>query len=267
MKQGSFRAVHHAVFLLFLLIFSASFVFGDGNVVDYRAIILEAFNGDRNHEWSFGGRSFSYDFDWTLDASRFATSTNNDTYPKQAYVEAWPTQVYGINRNSELDLRSFGIWGKFDRRGYNWVDIYPVRPDSSGVGENPEPFEIPIPGRIRSLDLWVWGSNLNYTLEAYFRDYNGVIHAVDLGSIAHRGWKNLSAQIPTSIRQEKRILPNLANLSFVKFRIWTGPMERVDNFYVYFNQFKILTDTFEMYYDGDELTDPAVIQELWASNY
>ena len=265
MKQGSFRAVRHTVFLLIMLIFTASFVVGDANVVDYRAIILESFNGDRSHEWSFGGITYSYEFDWTLDASKFATSSNNDTFPKQSYVEAWPVQLFGVNRNSEEDLRSFGIWGKFDRRGYNWIDIYPVKPDTSGVGEPPEAFEIPIPGRIRSLDMWVWGSNLNYTLEAYFRDYNGFIHAIDMGTISHTGWKNLSAQIPARIAQEKRILPHLASLSFVKFRIWTAPMERVDNFYVYFNQFKILTDTFETYYDGNDLADPARVQELWAN--
>jgi len=265
MKQGSFRAVRHAVFLLFMLIFMASFVFGDANVVDYRSIILEAFNGDRSHEWSFGGNTFSYEYDWALDASKFATSSSSDAFPKQTYVEAWPVQLYGVNRNGEEDLRSFGIWGKFDRRGYNWVDVYPVKPDSGGVGEYPEPFEIPIPGRIRSLDMWVWGSNLNYTLEAYFRDYQGVIHAIDMGSIAHTGWKNISAQIPARIAQTKRILPHIANLTFVKFRIWTSPLERVDNFYVYFNQFKILTDTFETYFDGNDLADPAKVQELWAN--
>ena len=266
MKQGSFRAVRHAVFLLLMLNLATFFVFGDTNVVDYRAVILEAFNGDRSHEWSYGGSTYNYDFDWALDASKFATSNNTDTFPKQTYVEAWPVQVYGVNRNYEQDLRSFGIWGRFDRRGYNWIDIYPVLPDSGGVGEYPEPFEIPIPGRIRSLDMWVWGSNLNFTLEAYVRDYRGIIHAIDMGPISHTGWKNLSVQIPAWIPQEKRILPHYANLSFVKFRIWTGPLERVDNFYVYFNQFKILTDTFETYYDGDELADPTKIQEFWAQN-
>jgi hypothetical protein len=43
-------------------------------------------------------------------------------------------------------------------------------------------------------------------------------------------------------------------------------LERVDNFYIYFNQFKILTDTFETYFDGNDLADPARVQELWATN-
>ena len=266
MKQGSFRAVRHAFFLFLMLNSAAFFVFGDTNVVEYHAIILEKFNGDRTHEWSYGGTTYSYEYDWMLDASKFSTSSSSDTYPKQTYVEAWPIQLYGVNRNSEQDLRSFGIWGKFDRRGYNWVDIYPVKPGSESVGEGPEPFEIPIPGRLRSIDMWVWGSNLNYTLEAYFRDHTGVVHRIEMGSIHHTGWKNLSAQIPTSISQSQRILPHFAGLTFIKFRLWTLPLERVDNFYVYFNQFKIVTDAFESYYDGDDLGDPDKVREFWTQN-
>ncbi|MDR0453091.1 MAG: flagellar filament outer layer protein FlaA [Treponema sp.] len=53
-------------------------------------------------------------------------------------------------------------------------------------------------------------------------------------------------------------------MTFVKFRIWTGPMEQVNNFYIYFDQLKVLTDTFETRYDGEELADPKKVQELWS---
>jgi hypothetical protein len=87
---------------------------------------------------------------------------------------------------------------------------------------------------------------------------------VNLGSIAYQGWKNLRAYIPNNVPQSKRILPRLAALTFVKFRIWTQPVEQVNNFFVYFDQFKVLSDTFESIYDGDELSNPERIQELWA---
>jgi hypothetical protein len=173
--------------------------------------------------------------------------------------------LFGINRNN-LDIHSLGLWGKFDRRGYNWIDLYPSVPGSGQGGIDPEPFEIPMPGRIQSLDLWVWGSNLNYYIEAYFRDYQGIVHAVYLGDLAFQGWKNLRVKIPNSIPQSKRVLPVYAGLSFVKFRIWTTPAERVDNFYIYFNQWKVLTDTFETNFDGDDLADPDNIQQIWARN-
>ena len=272
MKQGSFKAVRSAkcqalcpaVFLLVMVSLTAFPVFGDENTVDYMSIILDGFNGDTNHEWTLGGKTYNYEFEWLLDASKFASKSDNDSYPKLTYVESWPMQVHGLNK-SNLDIKSLGINGRFDRRGYNWVDVYPAKPGSGGDdGEDPEAFEIPIPGRIRYLDLWVWGSNLNYYMEAYFRDHQGVVYALPMGTLAHQGWKNLRVQIPTSIPQSKRVLPRLAGLTFVKFRIWTTPVERVDNFYVYFNQMKVLTDVFESLYDGDELADPDNVQEIWA---
>ena len=249
------------VFLLVFLGLTGFSAFGDENTVDYTSIILETFDGDSAHEWEFGGRTYTYDFEWRTDASKFATKIDEEAYPKLAYIPSWPMAVFGTNRDGK-DINSLGIWGKFDRRGYNWIDVYPVLAGAGEDGED-EIFEIPIPGRINYLDMWVWGSNLNYYLEAYFRDHQGVVYNLYMGNLAFQGWKNLRTRIPTSIPQSKRILPRLAGLTFVKFRIWTTPVERVDNFYVYFKQMKVLTDTFESLFDGDELADPERVQELW----
>ena len=265
MKHGSFRAVRHTVILLVILCLTVFSAYGDENTVDYLSIVLENFNGETTHEWGWGGKSYSYEYEWALDASKFATNINNDPYPKLTYVPSWPMALYGLNRENR-DVKSLGVWGKFDRRGYNWVDIFPVVPDSAKDGETPIPFEIPVPGRINHIDMWVWGSNLNYYLEAFVRDHQGVVHSLYMGDLSYAGWKNLRVQIPTSIRQSKRVLPRHAGLTFVKFRIWTTPVERVDNFYVYFNQLKVLTDTFETMYDGDDLGDPDRVQDLWAQN-
>jgi len=269
MKQGSFRALRltnitatlPVVFLLVMVSLTAFSVFGDENTVDYMAIILENFDGSTTREWMHGGKTFSYEFEWALDASKFASKIEDTSYPKMAFVDAWPQQVYRNNAT-----KSLGIHGKFDRRGYNWIDVYPIVVGSGGNDEDPVPFEIPIPGRIRYLDLWVWGSNLNYYMEAYFRDHQGVVYALPMGGIGHQGWKNLRVRVPTSIPQSKRVLPHLAGLTFVKFRVWTTPVERVDNFYIYFNQMKVLTDMFESLFDGDELADPERVNELWAQN-
>jgi hypothetical protein len=261
MKHGSIKAVWLFV-LGCIAVWSAS---SDELTVDLTSIILESFDGETNHEYNVGKRVRQYDFSWTLAASKFASTSkdqdgNEEQYPKSAYVEAWPIALFGYNRNQD-PIKSFGINGRFDRQGYNWIDIYPVQ----GEGDDAEPFEIPMPGRVRGLDLWVWGSNLNYTLEAYVRDLNGIVHILNFGSLAYPGWKNLHADMPSNILQAKRILPNLAQLSFVKFRIWTTPREQVGNFYVYLKQFKILTDTFESLFDGDDLADPDHVPQLWAN--
>jgi len=266
MKQGSFRAVRHIVCLLIMLSVAVFSVSGDDRIVDLMSVILDNFNGGTNHEWTVAGRTYSYDFEWALDASKFTSNIDNDAFPKLTYVDAWPMALYGSSNRNNRNIRSLGIWGRFDRRGYNWIDIYPIVAGSGGDDEEPIPFEIPIPGRVRSMDMWVWGSNHNYYLEAYFRDYQGVVHTLYMGDLAHHGWKNLRVNIPNHIPQARRTLPLLANLQFVKFRIWTMPLERVDNFYVYFNQMKILTDIHESLYDGDDLADPSKVLELWARN-
>jgi hypothetical protein len=246
MKHGSFKA-GCLILWACITVFSA---FGDDNTVDYESVVLESFDGNS-------------DYVWKTDASKFATQTDEGTFPQLSYVAAWPIAAFGYNRDGSKDLKSLGIHGRFDRRGYNWIDVYPTLADG---GDDAGPTEISIPGRISYMDLWVWGSNLDYYIEAYVRDHQGVVHNIRMGSIGHAGWKNLRAVIPNNIRQSKRILPRLAGLTFVKFRIWTQPTEKVGDFYIYFKQFKVLTDTFESLYDGDELADPERVQELWAGS-
>jgi hypothetical protein len=243
MKHGSFKAV-----CLILTALAASAAFGDDNTVNLESIVLESFDGDSNYEWK-------------IAASKFATVIgDDDAFPKLSYINASPT---ALRQSQDVEHKSLGVWGKFDRRGYNWIDVYPVAKDG---GDDAGPAEISIPGRASSFDIWVWGSNLNYHIEAYVRDYNGVVHTLNLGSIAYTGWKNLKVKIPANIPQSQRIVPRLASLKFVKFRIWTSPNERVDNFYVYFDQFKVITDTFESRFDGEELGDPERVNEFWSGN-
>jgi len=222
-------------------------------------VVLEAFNGDNTHQWHDGRYLRTFEFSWDVRASAAATTASVNgsamSFPRMTYVEAWPSALFSHNRGG-APLQSFGVNGRFDRRGNNWVDIFPV-------GANGQPFEIPMPGRVHGMDMWVWGSNLHYNLEAYVRDAQGTVHRIQLGSLAFPGWKNMAASIPRHISQDSRVIPAHAQLHFVKFRIWTMPNERVDNFYVYFNRFQILTDVYEPYFDGGDLADPDFVADIW----
>ncbi|MFA6508225.1 MAG: flagellar filament outer layer protein FlaA, partial [Treponemataceae bacterium] len=209
---------------------------------------LESFDGDSAYQWK-------------ATASKFATKSDKETYPKLTYVPSWPQALHGANREGK-PLKSLGVWAKFDRKGYNWIDLYPVAKDGD---DKAVALEIPIPGRARMLDVWVWGSNFNYYMEAYIRDFKGVVHLLELGDLNYVGWKNLRTNIPEGIPQARRTTPSRQGLTFVKFRIWTRPMEKVDDFQIYIDQLKLLTDTFETLFDGDELADPKRAQELWNS--
>jgi hypothetical protein len=253
--------------------------FGDDLTVDLESKVLETFDNTENAL-----------YEWHSDASRYAVGKDpadkdnpsyaslqlaeGEFFPKLSYFDIWPTALFRNNRDNK-ELRSLGIWGKFKRMGYNWIDIYPTL---KSEGQDAKPYEIPIPGRTRYLDMWVWSSNLNYYMEAYLRDEQGVVHTVYMGDLVHQGWKNLRATVPNTIPQRRRIIlePSSSNtlntdernsvfLKFVKFRIWTTPREPVSNFYIYFDHFKVLTDVFVTQYDGDELTDPDWIRENWGS--
>jgi hypothetical protein len=272
MKHRSFW-----VFCLILLAGTVLTAFGQDLTVSLESKIIETFD---NAEGSL--------YEWRKDTSRYAVGKDpadkenpsfanmgledGDFFPKINHFEIWPVALFRNNREGR-ELRSLGIWGKFKRMGYNWIDLYPVL---KSEGAEAGPYEIPLPGRIRYFDMWVWGSNLNYYVEAYVRDEQGIIHVLHLGNLGYQGWKNLRVQVPTSIPQRRRIILDPASsntlstaeknsiyLKFVKFRVWTTPREEVANFYIYFDQFKVLTDTFERIFDGDEMSDPDWVRENW----
>jgi hypothetical protein len=247
MKQTSFKFICLIIWAC-ITVFSG---YGNENTISFETRILESFNGDADAPYI-----------WRTEASRFISRMDGVQFPLLTFVEAWPIAAFGYNRRADSPpLRSLGLNGRFDRQGYNWIDLYPVLASDPDAG----PYEIPIPGRVHNLDVWVWGSNFRFYIEVFVRDHVGVVHTLRLGDINYVGWRNLRVNIPNTIRQSRRTLPSHAGLSFVKFRIWTQPVERVDNFFIYFKQLKVLTDTFETLFDGNDLADPQNVERLWAN--
>jgi hypothetical protein len=177
------------------------------------------------------------------------------------------------------DIRSLGVQGSFDRPGYNWIDIYPaIKGATADENGKLPPVEIPLEGRPQFLDVWVWGSNLNYYLEAYVRDFKGGIHMFPMGSLKYVGWKNLRTQIPQGIPMVTNVFPRSTHVTtFVKFRVWTQPNERtaversvsgdkqisIVPFDIYISQLKVFSDIYETIYDGDELATQKETNRLW----
>ena len=193
---------------------------------------------------------------WIAVGSKFAT----EGFPKIAFPTAWPEALYGANKEGN-DYKVLGVWGKFDRQGYNYIELIPDRKN-----DKDEYIGIPIPGRIKMLDLWVWGSQYDFYMEAHLMDYRGFTHVLNLGSIKHEGWKNLRSYIPSSVPQGRRYVPQLEPLHLTKLVIWTKPWERVDNFYIYIDYLKILSDMFITRFDGQDLAKPENVEKIWGSN-
>jgi hypothetical protein len=200
---------------------------------------------------------------WYLDRSKFAT----EGFPKIGFIKGGPTAIRGGDAASAQNDRSLAVAMLFDRKEYNWVDIIP--------GTKDKRVELPLPGRVKMIDIWVWSGNFNYYLEAFVRDYRGVVYTIPMGDLSFVGWKNLRISVPDNIPQAKKYLPRNQPLSFVKFRIWTRPSEVVvvpgseggtdvdKAVKFYFNNMKVLTDTFESLFDGDALTNPDVYKDAF----
>jgi hypothetical protein len=192
---------------------------------------------------------------WLVQASKYTTKG----FPQAELVRTWPEALYGKNRENVPHF-AYGIHSKFDRKSYNFIEIIPVGKDANGkVVSKP----IPIPGRAKNIDMWVWGANYNYWLDAHIRDFQGIDHVIRMGSLNYSGWRNLSAAIPGAIPQARRYIPRYAGLELTKLVIWTSPEEKVDDYYFFIDEISVLTDLFETKFDGEDLAEPSSLESLW----
>ena len=266
MKLGNYSAPYGARAACVIILASLAVLpaFADDRTVELTSIVIDTLNG------AYSVDGVEYNYTWKADASKWKSKTADQSFPVIAPVQTGPVALIRQNAGQ----KSIGIQGSFDRHGYNWIDIYPTAVDGDGA-----PAEIPLRGRTRFIDVWAWGSNLNYHLEAYLRDNRGVIHTLPVGSLKFVGWRNLRATVPTSIPMVSTIIPRSTHaVTFVKFRLWTDPRERtyidvqrnnrgqvtkIIPFYVYLSNLKVLTDIYETIYDGDELSYPENTAKLW----
>ncbi len=239
MRKGSILIICLAV--LFLLVLPT--VTADTATENLESRILESFDTDNRTT------------DWLVVGSKFTT----EGFPKQTYTKAWPEAVYGSNPEGK-DLQVLGINTKWDRKGYNNIEIIPVKKDADG---NTVPNPLQIPGRVKTLDMWVWCSDFDYYFEVHLRDTRGVVHVLNMGSLQKIGWNNFYTNIPSYIPQTGQYVPYLKSLELVKIVVWTKPSEKVNNFFIYFDQIKVLTDTFITRFDGDDLATQGNSAKIW----
>ncbi|HHU36490.1 MAG TPA: hypothetical protein GXZ47_04585 [Treponema sp.] len=231
MKQGGL--IIAGLVLLFSLFIAP--LAAQSRSVNYETYIVDDFDDPDASEWA-----------WFAAGSKFVT----DGYPVLKYFDGMPNAIRVMQTKEDTGYKFLGLEVKFDRKGDNWVDIVPTEKDTGGDIVRKE---IPFKGRISRLDLWVWGASYAYDFEVLVRDCNGRVHTIPFGLVNHEGWKNMSVAIPTSINQRSSYLNGIQSLTFVAFRLRTRPTERVDSFYIFFDQFKALTDTYMPSYDGFDL--------------
>ncbi len=273
MKQHIARAL--CLSLVLLSITGVGKLFADENTINLESVVIQNFDDPAKEPWFLIGSKFS-----TKD------------FPRINYVKSWPISLYGSNADNK-DLRALGVAMLFDRKEYNWVDLVPGQKTGDAANPTYAPVELPLPGRVKMLDMWIWSANYDYYLEAFVRDYKGIVYTIPMGDLSFVGWKNVRINIPDNIPQSRKYLPRREGLKLVKFRIWTRPTEIVSmpprgdepildpkspdydkkmlernipkSIKFYFDNIKVLTDTFETLFDGDSLANPQTTASAWGT--
>ena len=252
--------------LTLLLCFRAAPTYADDVAELLQSIVVDNFADPEARTWTQDGVELKDTREWKVVGSKFAT----DQYPQMAYVDTNPDALLSNYPKAQLanadatakipPSKSLGVYAKFDRKGYNYYELYPVKKDDKG---NLVDAPYSLPGITKMIDIWVWGSNYKTTLEMHFRDYRGIPWVLDFGSLYFQGWKNIRVNVPAAIPQTKPYIPSYEGLLLTKIVVRTEPTERVDGFFVYFNQLKVLTDMHQNPFDGKSMTNPDFINKYF----
>jgi len=208
--------------------------------------------------------SFEEPGSWRADFSLFAAKRYNSGSKKYEMDtekctwtnfqhKPWGVVTTGGSKSPDDNTGNcLGVKATFDRRGYNWIEVYPVSKDADGkLVHKP----LPMRGKVTGIDLWVWGGNFEYRLELHLRDYLEYTHVIDAGWLNYVGWRNIRLRIPEYIPQGEKYVPAFKVLRLDKFVLVSHPGERPDNFYVFFDHMQIQTDIHVERFDGDELVE------------
>lgn len=240
MKKG--LSVFAGLALLFVV---GGAAFAQPNTKSVATLTIDNYDsvGSQNYQIWEHGKIVSYNWEWKVQASRYAS----EGYPILNTFEAIPNSLRVIRTDPETQPKVLGVKTKFERKGDNWVEIYPSSGDAN--------IEIPLEGTVTHLDFWVWGSNYLYFLDVLVRDANGSVHILPAGNLAFNGWKNVIVKIPGHLLQRSKLRSGPAKMTFVGFRVRTDPAEYVDDFMIYVDDLKYTTYTLSNIFDGYELKD------------
>jgi hypothetical protein len=239
-------------FLCFFFILGAAAAIADEVASNIETRIIDDFDNPT----TFNGKP--REWSWFVRASKFIDETSLGW----KLVEGYPDTLYTRKQAEGKDLHILAIKGSFQRKGYNSYEIIPVKKDDKG---NWAPRPIELPGIVKTIDMWVWGSGFNYDIEVFIIDSRGINYSLKLGNLLFEGWKSLSVPVPGSIPQSRRYIPKREALYLTKIVIWTSADERPNDFFCYFDMLKVNTDTFISKFDGDELADPEEISKRWTA--
>ncbi len=183
--------------------------------------------------------------------------------PNDMAVEQWSLTGLGMKKEKCL-----GVNFKFRYPGFNsvhmvapkevdWQSKKPVMRNNPSTGKEEQERGIQLPGQARAISLWVHGRGNPYDLEIWVKDYRGDTYILKAGSVNFVGWRPMRVEIPVSVPQSYESYPQtrVTKLTEIVLRAQMGKSaeELTEDTFFFFDQIKVLTDTYEVNFDGSDL--------------
>ncbi len=253
---------------------------------ELRAITLE--NWDKTDIWQVFTDKDSMTYPDNLEQGKYdpKLAPTSMAMREAKYLDgAYPRDVRYLDTRKEEDkknLKVLGVKFQFTYSGSNEVTIRPPRTpdyqvkryrtfltgneanlDRNEAKKSPEDrkvldleykiYGIDLPGVAKALSVWVCGRGNDYDLEGWIEDYKGDTHIVKFGSVGFVGWRPMTAKIPVSIPQFSSNYPATRTAVFKQFKLRSNYRSSGDPVILFFDEFRVLTDTFEVHFDGANL--------------
>ncbi len=139
----------------------------------------------------------------------------------------------------------------------DWKEKKPAYSYNPSTRKDEQERALQLPGEAKAISLWVHGRGNPYDLEVWVKDYRGDTHILKFGSVNFVGWRPLTVDVPTNIPQSYESYPQtrITKITRLVLRAQTAARaeELVQNTYFFFDQIKVLTDTYEVNFDGQDL--------------